>query len=169
MKKPNRIRAFSWEPSTKAIRETLAKYPAERLSRADIQIIFGVENRTAQRIMKATGAELHAGCLFVDRREVQRYLAAIARSADYARDERRRERVQAAIEEAAKDWNLKSTATGIKQREFHQHQTNLPEGVTLAPGSLTIQFSESAELLRRLALFAAWCGQNQAALLELAS
>lgn len=167
MGEPNRIRRFAWEPNVKSIRASVAKFPDPFLARADIEAVFGIQKHAAQRLMKTAGAETHAGALFVAKAALLRYLAALARSADYARDERRRQRVQAAITEAAHQWELKTTPTGITQAEFQRPQWNLPEGVTLAPGSLQIDFQDGAELMRRLALLAAWCGQNQERIAEL--
>lgn len=117
------------------------------LTRPHIQLLFGVERRNAQHLLHRFGAARLGNQLVLDRQHLLAQLQALAAGEDFAREQRRHDRVRGVVADARATWQLsrvslpEPTARSLRQ---------LPASIRLAPGRLSVDFSDAVDLLGQL-------------------
>ena len=143
--------SFAWAHRAKSILATVKRLPFERIARAEVEQLFGVENRSAQRLMRAFGAEPHAGPLFLTKAQTIRGLKAVVRDGAVERTTRRLARVAAAIQEASENHAARNTILPVSRQELaRQTVEGFPDTIELSPGELRIRFDGMPDLLAQL-------------------
>jgi hypothetical protein len=144
-------RTYSWSHRAKAILSDVKRLPFERIARAEIEQLFNVENHAAQRLMRAFGAESHAGPLFLTKAQTIRGLKAVVRDGAVERTTRRLERVAAALVKAEETHAARNTILPVTRQELaRQTVEGFPDTIELSAGELRIRFDGMPDLLAQL-------------------
>lgn len=133
------------------LKEARSPKPIPFFRRRDIQALFGLQKRQAINLMHRIGAIRVSREMAVDQRDLVRWLeqqlAAPSTAAEWHRHETVIERiVELKAETAARAIKI-VLPEGIPT-------TDLPAGISLNPGLLTVAFGSPEELLERLFLLA---------------
>jgi hypothetical protein len=131
--------------------EARAPKPIPFFRRRDIEALFGLKKRQAVNLMHRIGAIRVSRELAVDKRDLIVWLEQMAEDPSVAIEQRRHERVIDRIVEL----KAETAARAIKiVLPDPKPSAELPDGVALQPGLLTISFGNEQELLERLFLLA---------------
>lgn len=132
----------------------LAAGGSEWVDRRTVEEALGVSKWTAWRILKRCGAEEGPGGSLVCRREeLVRRLEGLRRDGVYAPEIERRQRVERYLDEIARFSTQKHAEIARNDAAnaiLSSGIATLPPGVDLQPGELRIEFSGSADFLRKL-------------------
>lgn len=131
--------------------EARAPKPIPFFRRRDIEALFGLKKRQAVNLMHQIGAIRVSSELAVEKRDLIRWLEQRIEDPSVAIEQQRHDRVIDRIVEL----KAETAARAIKivlpdPKPF----VELPDGVSLQPGVLTISFENEQELLERLFLLA---------------
>jgi hypothetical protein len=132
----------------------LERVGSEWIDRRTLEEALGVSKWTAWRILKRCGAEDGPGGSLICRKvDLVRQLEALRNDRVFAPEIDRRKRVERYLDEIARFSTQKHTeiarndaATAILSAGI----ASLPPGIELQPGSLRIEFSGSADFLRKI-------------------
>jgi hypothetical protein len=99
------------------------------------------------------------------------HLKRVAAGEEAYYEARRQQQFWARLSEARREWIARPPVlvemSTAQLRRLEQHEfEGLPEGVELAPGSITVRFSQPEEALRKLMALAMAIGQNRQAFEE---
>jgi hypothetical protein len=131
--------------------EARSPKPIPFFRRRDIEALFGLKKRQAVNLMHRIGAIRVSRELAVDKRDLIAWLEQMLENPSVSIEQRRHERVIDRIVEL----KAETAARAIKIVLPEPKQTvQLPEGVSLEPGLLTISFDNEQQLLERLFLLA---------------
>jgi hypothetical protein len=138
-----------WHARAAQIRRDLEKLPVPILDRAVVERVFGVERRTAQRLLRTLDGHVSSQVAVVTREAVMamldQLLAGRPAPAEAARKERLADVLTSLEQEAI------PRTTPIAAVSAPQPSEGWPEGVTIsAPGALQIRFANPEELLGRI-------------------
>ena len=145
--------------------EARAPKPIPFLRRRDIEALFGLKKRQAINLMHRIGAVRVSSELAVQQRDLVRWLEQMIADPSVAIEQRRHE----AVVERIVDLKAETAARAIKIiLPDRKPSVDLPDGVSLEPGALTVSFDNEQQLLERLFLLARVLA-NQPQLLSAAS
>jgi hypothetical protein len=131
--------------------EARSPKPIPFFRRRDIEALFGLKKRQAINLMHRIGAIRVSRELAVDKRDLIAWLEQMIEDPSVAIEQRRHERVIDRIVE----FKAETAARAIKiVLPDPKPSVELPEGVSLQPGLLTISFESEQQLLERLFLLA---------------
>lgn len=117
--------------------------PYPWVDRGTVEELLGVGRRRAQQILRPVAVRKIGASVVADRAELIGHLQALAGS-DAAYYERQRRRKLA--ESLAPPAVLVAAPEAVRRQEF----ANLPEGVAMSPGKISIAFASPSEALKRL-------------------
>jgi hypothetical protein len=127
---------------------------SEWIDRRTLEEALGVSKWTAWRILKRCGAEDGPGGSLVCRRaDLVRQLEGLRKDRVFAPEIERRKRVERYLDEIARFSTQKRTEIARNDAAnaiLSAGIANLPPGIDLQPGSLRIEFSGSADFLRKI-------------------
>jgi hypothetical protein len=139
----------------------LDSLPHPWVDRATLQQILGIGRRRAQQILQpCVTLQLGANSL-ADRRRLINYLRLLAGGKAAFYENRRRQKLAEAID----GWRTRrleqpqlevEAPVTVVRRRFH----DLPSGVSISPGRITIDFSEPPEALEKLLALAMAIGND---------
>ena len=141
-----------WYRKLPRIIEELRKHPLPYVDRATVEFLLGVSRRRAQQIMAPCVLERRAGVYgLADRDALITRLERIAESDEGAYEIERRQKVANLIGNLRQQWMtqpqlLVEAPTAVVNQEFE----NLPAGVRLGPGRITVEFNEPQQGLEKL-------------------
>lgn len=131
--------------------EARAPKPISFFRRRDIEALFGLKKRQAINLMHRIGVIRVSRELAVEQREVVRWVEQMLSNPAVAVEWRRHERVVDRII----DLKAESAARAVKIVLPDRKPTDeIPEGVLLQPGMLTVCFENAQQLLEKLFLLA---------------
>lgn len=131
--------------------EAQAPKPIPFFRRRDIEALFGLKKRQAVNLMHHIGAIRVSRELAVDKRDLVAWLEQMLSDPSVAIEQRRQERVIDRIVEL----KAETAARAIKiVLPDPKPSGELPDGVSLQPGLLTVSFENDQQLLERLFLLA---------------
>ena len=131
--------------------EARSPKPIPFFRRRDIEALFGLKKRQAVNLMHRIGAIRVSRELAVDKRDLLAWLEQMLKDPFVAMEQRRHERVIDRIVEL----KAETAARAIKIVLPDVKRTvQLPTGVSLEPGLLTLSFESEQQLLERLFLLA---------------
>lgn len=140
----------TWLLRLTQIREELTALDVPVLDRAIFERIFGVRRRRAIQLMQYFGGWQTGQAFLVDRLELLRQLEPLEASADYALEQRRRERLIEVLEKLRRQQRARRVLLPVEPPARDQDLAALPEGVQLKAGSLSVQFEGAEDLLGKL-------------------
>ena len=141
------------------------------VDRATLETLLGVGRRRAQQLLARMPSRRIGASVVADRAEVIAHLRAIAAGEEAVYEQRRRERLWKRLEKVRGQWVeqppvlVEVPRAEVRSLEVHDFMA-LPDGVELAPGSITLRFGDPEEALRKLMALAIAVGQNRAAFEE---
>lgn len=125
--------------------------PIPFLRRPDIEALFGLRKRQAVNLMHRIGAVRVSRELAVEQRDLVRWLEQMAEDPSVAAEWRRHQRVIGRIVELKAETAARAVKIVLPDPE---PSVELPDGVSLRPGLLTVSFDNDHQLLERLFLLA---------------
>jgi hypothetical protein len=125
--------------------------PIPFFRRRDIEALFGLKKRQAINLMHRIGAIRVSRELAVDKRDLIAWLEQMIEDPSAAAEWRRHERVIDRIVELKAETAARAVKIVLPDPK---PSGELPDGVSLQPGLLTISFESDQELLERLFLLA---------------
>jgi len=125
--------------------------------RQDIEALFGLKRRQAIRLMHRIGAIRVSREIAVDQRDLISWLERAVESPDVTREAARKARVIDRIVELKAETVARSRKIVLPDRAPVRE---LPEGVSLEPGLLTVSFARDQELLEKLFMLARLFANN---------
>ena len=116
------------------------------LDRHDIEALFLVGPRRAIQLLHGFEGQRVGGALVLSREALLAHLRSLLEDPEYLQAWRRRQRVESKLEEA----RIQNRARQVILAPRPARLDLLPEGVSLEPGCLKVEFQEGIELLERL-------------------
>ena len=146
----------------------LEQSPEPWVDRPTLESLLGVGRRRAQQLLASMAQRRVGTSLVAQRSEVVAHLKRIAAQEAAYFEERRRQQLWTHLSEARRQWIqrppvlVEVSNAQIRRVELHDFE-GLPGGVELAPGSITLRFSDPDEALRKLMALAMAISQNRQA------
>lgn len=131
--------------------EARSPKPIPFFRRRDIEALFGLKKRQAVNLMHRIGAVRVSRELAVEQRDLVRWLEGMMSNPSAAVEQRRRQAVIERIVEFKAETAARRIRIVLPDRK---PPVDLPEGVSLQPGLLTVFFDNEQQLLERLFLLA---------------
>ena len=131
--------------------EARSPKPIPFFRRRDIEALFGLKKRQAVNLMHRIGAIRVSRELAVEQRDLIRWLEQMLSDPSVASEQRRHERVIGRIVELKAETAARAVRIVLPDPA---PPVDLPEGVSLQPGLLTVSFENEQQLLERLFLLA---------------
>ena len=131
---------------TAILAEARRPKPIPFFRRCDIEALFGLRRRQAINLMHEIGAVRVSNEIAVPQQDVVTWLEKMASSPARTREIRRQDRVIGRIIE----WKAETAARAVRIVLPDAPAVDLPEGVSLQPGLLTVSFHSEQQLLERL-------------------
>lgn len=150
-----------------AIRE-LEESPKPWIQRADLEALLAIGRRRAQQLLAPLADQCIGSSLVARRSDVIAYLKRVAAGDQAWYEDRRRKQLWEQLDQVRREWATQPPVlvevpqNQIRRVERHDFE-GLPEGVELAPGSITVRFSEPEEALQKLMALAMAISQNRLA------
>ncbi|MBV9036653.1 MAG: hypothetical protein JO182_19345 [Acidobacteriaceae bacterium] len=136
------------------------------IDRPVLESLLGVKRRRAQQLLAPIAQRRVGASVVVRRDELITYLKKIAAGEMAYYEDRRRKQLWAHLAEARREWMqqppvlVEVSQSQVRRVELHGF-AGLPEGVELAPGSITVRFREPDEALQKLVALALAISQNR--------
>ncbi len=138
-----------WLLRVPEILDQLSDLKTPVIDRSGIEQLFGLKRRQAISLLHRFGGYQSGKTFLVDRRALIRQLAKIATGEEFHYELRRRQNVTEEIEKGRR--HLKAAAVKITVREAASFEVeDLPAGVQLEAGQISIQFEDVDDLLSKL-------------------
>ena len=131
--------------------EARSPKPIPFFRRRDIEALFGLKKRQAVNLMHRIGAVRVSRELALDQQDLVRWLERRISDPSVAVEQRRQETVVGRIVELKAETAARAIKIVLPDRA---PSVDLPEGVSLQPGLLTVSFDDEQQLLERLFLLA---------------
>lgn len=131
--------------------EARAPKPIPFFRRRDIEALFGLKKRQAINLMHRIGAIRVSREIAVDKRDLVVWLERMIEDPSVAIEQRRYDRVIGRIVELKAETAARAVKIVLPDPK---PSVELPDGVSLQPGLLTISFENDQQLLERLFLLA---------------
>jgi len=133
------------------LEEARSPKPIPFFRRADIEALFGLRKRQAVNLMHRIGAIRVSRELAVDKRDLIRWLERTISDPSVAAEQRRHEAVIGRIVELKAETAARAVKIVLPDPK---PLADLPDGVSLQPGVLTVSFANERQLVERLFLLA---------------
>ena len=144
--KPSYIHRF-----TEILTEARCSKPIPFFRRKDVEALFGLKKRQALNLMHSIGAVRVSRELALVQRELVEWLEERVSDPSTRIERQRRERVIGRIVDLKAETAARAVRIVLPDRA---PSVDLPDGVSLLPGLLTISFNNEQELVERLFLLA---------------
>jgi hypothetical protein len=131
--------------------EARAPKPIPFFRRRDVEALFGLKKRQAVNLMHRIGAVRVSRELALQQRDLIRWLERMISDPSVAVEQRRQDTVIDRIVELKAETAARAIKIVLPDRA---PSVDLPEGVSLQPGLLTVSFDHEQQLLERLFLLA---------------
>ncbi len=152
----------SWYNDLDAIIDALERFPRPVVDRATVEQLLGVGRRRAQQILAPCTTERIGANALADRRELITRLRRLAAGEEASYEQRRRQKVACAIDEFRRTRLEKPhLLVEAPARVVYQEFRDLPPGIELAPGAITIRFDHPEQALQKLLALAMAIGNDR--------
>jgi hypothetical protein len=141
------------------------------VDRATLESLLGVGRRRAQQLLAQIPSQRVGASVLASRSDVVAHLKEVAEGRQACYEQRRGKRLWGRLEKARQEWTeqppvlVEVPGSQLRRIELHDFAA-LPEGVELAPGSITVRFLDPDEALQKLMALALAIGRNRAAFEE---
>lgn len=136
------------------------------VERSHLEALLGIGRRRAQQLLAPLATHRVGASLLAHREDLIAHLRRVASGEQAEYDDRRRKRLWNQLGAARSEWIdrppvLVEVPNSDLRRLQSQDFDGLPEGVNLAPGAITIQFSTPDEALQKLLALAVAVSHNR--------
>jgi hypothetical protein len=139
----------------------LRALPYPWVDRAALERILGVGRRRAQQILEPCVRQRAGSNGVAEREELIAHLNALASGETVYYENRRRRRLGKAIARLDQEWKERpKVLVEAPAAIVNQELANLPAGVSLRPGEITVRFTTAEEALRKLLALAMAMGND---------
>ena len=139
----------------------LRALPYPWVDRSTLERILRVRRRRAQQILQPCVRQQVGTNGVADREELIAHLRQLVAGESTYYERRRRERFAKTIQQLNQAWTTQTrTLVEAPTAIVNQELTNLPAGVSLQPGKLTVEFSTAVEALEKLLALAMAAGND---------
>jgi hypothetical protein len=141
------------------------------VDRARLESLLRIGRRRAQQLLAPVASRRVGTSLLAHRDDLIPLLTRMAAGEQGYYDERRRKQLWTELTQARRQWLEQAPVlvevpnADVRRVEVHDFE-GLPEGVELAPGSITVRFSTPDEALEKLLALAMAVSQNRPAFEE---
>ena len=140
----------TWLLRLSEIREELIAVEAPVIDRAMCECIFGVRRRRALQLMQSFGGWQSGQAYLVDRLDLLRQLEGVQDGEEFVGEQRRRQRLTETLEQTRRHRVAARVTLPVAADADLRTMADLPPGVHLQPGSLTVEFDRAEDLLAKL-------------------
>jgi hypothetical protein len=140
----------SWLLRIPEILKLLSALHAPVIDRATCEQLFGVRRRRAIDLLHRFGAYTAGNTVLVDRLELMRYLDGLRIDPDLVQESARRKRVSGHIDELRQQSIAAAVVIPHAERIHGHKRWAPPDGTSVEPGKLVVEFTDDGELLSRL-------------------
>ena len=148
-----------WLGNLDEILSQLASLPNPWVDRATIEILLGVGRRRAQQILAPCVSFQIGSNGLADRNRLIAHLRRLASGETASYERRRRQRLAQSLDSFRTAWQTRvpvQAPTAIVNQRF----ADLPAGIDLAPGLITVKFQTSHQALEKLLALAMAIGND---------
>jgi hypothetical protein len=139
----------------------LQALPCPWITRGTVEFLLGVGPRRAQKIMAPCAVERVGTSMVADRELLIGHLRALAGGNVVHYESERRRKLARTIEGLRRNWlERPKLLVEAPASMVNQQFEDLPDGVDLAPGLITVRFRDPAEALQKLLALAMAAGRN---------
>jgi hypothetical protein len=151
----------SWYARLDQIVADLEALPSPWITRGTVEFLFGVGPRRAQQLMASCATEQVGTSIVADRELLIAHLRSIAHGETAHYETQRRRKFGRAIDQLRQSWIsapkvLVEAPTTVVNQDFD----DLPAGLELAPGRITLSFDHPSEALAKLLALAMAIGND---------
>jgi hypothetical protein len=139
-----------WLLRVPEIRQDVAALDVPVLDRALCQRLFQVGWRRAIDLMHTFGAYQTGQALLIDRTVLLRQLEALEAGTEFAIEQGRKQRLLDSLEKVRRHRAATRVVLPVAGDASLRTMVDLPPGVRLQPGSLSVEFGQAEELLAKL-------------------
>ncbi len=142
--------------------------PEPWIDRPALESLLGIGRRRAQQLLAPVSKRRVGTSVVAHRADLIAHLKRIAAGEEAYYERQRRKQLWGHLAEARLEWSrqppvlVEVSQSQIRQVELHDFD-GLPDGVELAPGSITVRFQAPDEALQKLMALAMAISQNQQA------
>jgi len=141
----------------------LEALPLPWVTRGTVEFMLGVGPRRAQQIIAPCAVEQIGSSLVADRRLLILHLRALAGGEDAHYESERQRKLARVLDGLRRDWvERPKLLVAAPLAIVNQRINDLPDGVVLAHGRITIEFTTPVEALEKLLALAMAVGQDMA-------
>jgi hypothetical protein len=140
----------SWFSRLSEILAELRDMQAPVVDRALLERLFGVRRRRAIQLLSRFGGFLSGRTYLVDRLELVCQLEALQSGSEFGQERRRRQRLSCQLDGLRKHRAAAEVRVPIPAGALSARPSQLPEGVSLECGRLTVEFAGVEDLIRKL-------------------
>jgi len=152
-----------WLDRLSQVIEQLEQRAEPWVDRATLESLLGVGRRRAQQLLAQVPGQTIGASSVVRRDDLIDHLRHVAAGQDAYYERRRLKQLWSRLDKPPVLVAVPSSE--VRRLQSHDFAA-LPEGVELAPGSITVRFQDAGEALRKLMALAIAVGQNRAAFEE---
>jgi hypothetical protein len=151
----------TWCGHLEEVVRDLRSLPYPWVDRSTLERVLGVRRRRAQQILQPCVRQQAGTTGVADREELIAHLERLASRESVYYERRRRQQLASALAKLDRAWKeqprvLIEAPSAIVNQEL----ANLPRGVTLRPGEITVRFSTATEALEKLLAIAMAAGND---------
>jgi hypothetical protein len=151
----------AWYGKLDHIVAELTALPGASVDRSTLQFLLGIGARRAQQIMADCATERVGTSSLADRDLLCQYLRRLASGDAGFHEQQRRRRVAAVLDRMQQAWIARpKVLVEAPLTIVNQRFEDLPEGVALEPGCITVRFRSPQEALERLLALAMAIGSD---------
>lgn len=143
-------RHCEWFLRLPEIRAELEQLTVPVVDRSIFETVFRVRRRRAIQLLHRFGGFQSGRTFLIDRKALLGELARLEGTEEARLERRRKLRLAAELEKLREHARASTVAVRVSPAVYGTRLDALPEGVRLAPGQLTVAFSNPQELLERL-------------------
>ena len=140
----------TWLLRLSEIREELTAVEVPVIDRAMCERVFGVRRRRALQLMHSFGGWQSGQAYLVDRLALLRQLESVQDGAEFVGEQRRRQRLTETLEQTRRRRAATRVTLPVARDANLRTMRDLPAGVHLQPGSLSVEFGQAEDLLAKL-------------------
>jgi len=153
----------AWYARLDEIVADLTALPSPWITRGTIEFLLGVGPRRAQQIMKSCAVEQVGTSLVADRQLLMAHLTALARGESAHYELQRQRKLATALQRLRDDYLARPKVLIEAPVEIvNQRIDDLPRGIDLSRGRITVEFRTPVEALEKLLALAMAIGQDPA-------
>lgn len=143
-------RKTEWTRKLTRALDELPRLHAPMIDRAAIERLFDVSPRQALRILKRLSPKRAGSSLTIERGELIQKLEALRNDEGVEFERRRQDRIAVEIDRLRRETASRRIAIPVDPSVTERRLAELPPGIALTPGQLTVRFTSAENLLALL-------------------